>query len=155
MILAAAIVWALGTVLLRKWQPPMPQNTLSGWMMLLGWLPLALLAPLFDPQPLARRAREPVARAAGSRSLYNIFLAGTARALGVVHARAHAAGRRVVAVVAAGAGRRRVLRHRAARRAPGRRRNGSRSRWSSPRSFTVLFQPPRRRVTAAPLAPDD
>ena len=51
MILAAAIVWALGTVLLRKWQLPVPQNALSGWMMLLGWLPVALLAPLFDPQP--------------------------------------------------------------------------------------------------------
>ena len=53
MILAAAIVWALGTVLLRKWQPAIPQNTLSGWMMLLGWIPIALLAPLFDPQPLS------------------------------------------------------------------------------------------------------
>src|SRR5207253_9723560 len=42
MILAAAVVWAFGTVLLRKWKPPMPQNTLTGWMMMAGWLPVAL-----------------------------------------------------------------------------------------------------------------
>src|SRR5436190_19941119 len=37
MILAAAVTWAFGTVLLRKWKPPMPQNTLTGWMMIVGW----------------------------------------------------------------------------------------------------------------------
>src|SRR3982751_4670611 len=47
LILGAAIAWAFGTVLLRKWKLPLPQNTLSGWMMLLGWAPLALAAPLF------------------------------------------------------------------------------------------------------------
>jgi len=58
MILGAAILWSVGTVLLRKWKPPIPQNTLSGWMMLLGWAPLAVAAVWF---------------AIG----YNIFLAGT------------------------------------------------------------------------------
>jgi drug/metabolite transporter (DMT)-like permease len=32
-------------VLLRKWQPPLPQKALTGWMMLVGWIPLAVLAP--------------------------------------------------------------------------------------------------------------
>ena len=50
----------------------MPQNALTGWMMLLGWIPLALLAPFFDAQPL----RSP--SAAGWFALvYNMFLAGT------------------------------------------------------------------------------
>ncbi len=72
LVLGASVAWAFGTVLLRKWKPPMPQNALTGWMMLLGWIPLAVLAPFFDAQPL----RSP--SAAGWFALvYNMFLAGT------------------------------------------------------------------------------
>jgi drug/metabolite transporter (DMT)-like permease len=72
LILGAAISWSLGTVLLRKWQLPLPQNTLSGWMMLLGWLPIVALAPFFSP---AHPAMPSVG--AWFAILYNIFLAGT------------------------------------------------------------------------------
>ncbi len=53
MILGAAMSWAFGTVLLRKWKPPIPQNTLSGWMMLLGWLPLVVARAVLRSAPLA------------------------------------------------------------------------------------------------------
>ena len=76
MILAAAITWAIGTVLLRKWQPPVAQNTLSGWMMLAGWLPLVLAAPFFDHEPLASTLASLSPRG-WFALLYNIFLAGT------------------------------------------------------------------------------
>jgi len=72
LILGAAASWALGVVLLRKWKPPIPQTVVSGWMMLLGWIPLVLLAPLFDDAPL----RIP-SGAVWFAILYNIFLAGT------------------------------------------------------------------------------
>lgn len=72
LILGAAVAWAFGTVLLRKWKLPLPQNTLSGWMMLLGWMPLAVLAPFFATGPLA-----PPSGGAMFAILYNIFLAGT------------------------------------------------------------------------------
>jgi drug/metabolite transporter (DMT)-like permease len=72
LILGAAMAWAMGTVLLRKLKPPIPQNTLSGWMMLLGWLPLAVLAPFFATGPL-----QPPSGGALVAILYNIFLAGT------------------------------------------------------------------------------
>jgi len=72
LILGAAIGWALGTVLLRKWKLPIAQNTLSGWMMLLGWLPIALCAPLFASAPLAMPSPS-----GWFALLYNIFLAGT------------------------------------------------------------------------------
>jgi drug/metabolite transporter (DMT)-like permease len=72
LILGAAVSWAFGTVLLRKWKLPMPQNVLSGWLMLLGWIPIALLAPLFSPGPL----HAPSATA-WFAILYNIFLSGT------------------------------------------------------------------------------
>jgi drug/metabolite transporter (DMT)-like permease len=76
MILMAALSWGYGTVLLRKWKPAVPQNTLSGWMMLCGWLPLALLAPLFDPVPLAQAVHGLTARGWFALT-YNVLLAGT------------------------------------------------------------------------------
>ena len=117
LILCAAILWACGTVLLRKWKPPMAQNALSGWMMLLGWLPLVIAAPFFDPHPPSYLAH--LSGVTWFALLYNIFLAGTRRPLGVVHAGADVAGRRVVAVVAAGAGGRSVLGNAVSRRAAG------------------------------------
>jgi drug/metabolite transporter (DMT)-like permease len=71
-ILGASTCWALGTVLLRKWKPPVPPNALSGWMMLLGWVPIALLAPLVSPGPLPELSGR-----AWFAILYNVFLAGT------------------------------------------------------------------------------
>ena len=76
MILLAAISWAYGTVLLRKWKPTMPQNALSGWMMLIGWIPLALAAPFFDAQPLGTGLAHLSLRG-WFALLYNVFLAGT------------------------------------------------------------------------------
>jgi drug/metabolite transporter (DMT)-like permease len=75
LILGAALVWALGTVLLRKWQPPIAQSALSGWMMLLGWIPLALAAPFVDDAGLAQFAH--LSGRAWFSIAYNIFLAGT------------------------------------------------------------------------------
>ncbi len=72
LIVAAAMSWAFGTVLLRKFKPPVPQNTLTGWMMLLGWIPLAAMAPFFATGPLALPSGGALF-AIG----YNIFLAGT------------------------------------------------------------------------------
>jgi len=76
LILMAAVCWSIGTVLLRKWKPPVAQNTLSGWMMLAGWVPLGLLAPVFDPQPLAQTLVHLSGRG-WFALLYNVFLAGT------------------------------------------------------------------------------
>lgn len=74
-IVAAAMLWALGTVLLRKWKPPIAQNTLSGWMMLLGWLPLAVAAPFFETHPPSYLLH--LAPATWFALAYNVFLAGT------------------------------------------------------------------------------
>ncbi len=73
LIIAAAVAWAFGTVLLRKWKLPLPQNALSGWMMLLGWLPLFVAAPFFAPWP----APSSLSASAWFAIAYNIFLAGT------------------------------------------------------------------------------
>ena len=75
LILCAAILWACGTVLLRKWKPPMTQNALSGWMMFLGSLPLVIAAPFFDPHPPSYLAH--LSGVTWFALLYNVFLAGT------------------------------------------------------------------------------
>jgi len=76
MILTAAVMWAIGTVLLRKWKPQFPQNALSGWMMILGWLPIVALAPFFDPRPLGDELASLSSRG-WFAIVYNVFLAGT------------------------------------------------------------------------------
>ena len=75
LILAAAICWACGTVLLRKWKPPFAQNALSGWMLLVGGLPLVILAPFLDPHPMSYLTT--VSGKAWFAVAYNILLAGT------------------------------------------------------------------------------
>ena len=75
LILGAAISWAFGTVLLRRWKPPIAQNTLTGWMMLLGWLPIVGLVPFFDPHPWVTVST--MSGTAWFAVLYNIFFAGT------------------------------------------------------------------------------
>lgn len=74
-ILSAAISWAFGTVLLRRWKPELPQNTLTGWMMIVGWLPIVALAPWFDPHPWLTAST--MSGTAWFAVLYNIFFAGT------------------------------------------------------------------------------
>jgi drug/metabolite transporter (DMT)-like permease len=75
LILCAAIMWAVGTVLLRKWKPPIAQNTMSGWLMLIGWLPLVVAAPFFETHPWSYLGH--LSGSAWFAILYNIFLAGT------------------------------------------------------------------------------
>ena len=73
LILGAAVSWSFGTVLLRKWKLPVAQNALSGWMMLLGWIPLVIVAPFFAPWPSLSQ----ITSNAWFAIVYNIFLAGT------------------------------------------------------------------------------
>ena len=153
MILAAAITWAFGTVLLRKWQPPIAQNTLSGWMMLLGWIPLAIAAPFLDPQPFARELAQLSARGWFAIA-YNILLAGTlahwawftlARTLPVAVSSLSSLPVPVVGVFSGIV----LLGER-----PGLQE------WIAlalvvAALFTVLFQPSGKHAAAEPLAPDD
>ena len=72
LLLGASFTWAIGTVLMRKWQVPLPQNTLVGWMILLGCMPLVIAAPFFAKGPWAWPSGPAL-----FAILYNIFLAGT------------------------------------------------------------------------------
>jgi drug/metabolite transporter (DMT)-like permease len=75
LVIGAAMSWGFGTVLLRRWALPLPQNTLTGWMMFLGWMPLVAAAPLFDPHPLASLAA--MSGITWFAVIYNVFFAGT------------------------------------------------------------------------------
>jgi drug/metabolite transporter (DMT)-like permease len=74
LILGAAVAWGFGTVLLRRWAPPLPQTALTGWMMLLGWIPIGLAAPVLDPHPFASLAA--MSGIGWFAVLYNIFISG-------------------------------------------------------------------------------
>jgi drug/metabolite transporter (DMT)-like permease len=74
LILGAALSWGLGTVLLRRWAPPLPHTALTGWMMLLGWIPIGLVAPVIDPHWTS--SLEAMSGTAWFAVLYNIFISG-------------------------------------------------------------------------------
>ena len=74
LIIGAAISWGLGTVLLRRWSIPLSQTTLTGWLMLIGWIPILLAAPFFDPHAASSLAT--MNRTAWFAVLYNIFISG-------------------------------------------------------------------------------
>jgi drug/metabolite transporter (DMT)-like permease len=75
MILGAAVTWACGTVLLRKHKPAIAQNALTGWMMIVGWLPIVVAAPFLDERWVVEIPG--ISGKAWFAILYNIFLAGT------------------------------------------------------------------------------
>ena len=74
LILGGAVSWGFGTVLLRRWAPPLPQSALTGWLMLLGWIPIALAAPVLDPHALASLAT--MSGTGWLAIVYNIFISG-------------------------------------------------------------------------------
>jgi drug/metabolite transporter (DMT)-like permease len=58
-MLAASISWSLGVVLLKRFQLPIPTATLTGWMMLAGGAPIAVVAALLEHDrwhPISGRA---------------------------------------------------------------------------------------------------
>jgi len=74
LMLGAAMSWGFGTVLLRRWAPPLPHTALTGWMMLLGWVPVGLSAPVVDRDWSSALAT--MSGVAWFAVLYNIFMSG-------------------------------------------------------------------------------
>ena len=74
LVIGASISWGFGTVLLRRWALPLSQTTLSGWMMTLGWIPIAIAAPIVDPH--AWSSLSTMSGTAWFAVLYNIFISG-------------------------------------------------------------------------------
>lgn len=51
LMIAAAFCWACGVVLFKRWIVPMPTLALTGWLLVLGALPLVVAASLVDGLP--------------------------------------------------------------------------------------------------------
>ncbi|MFO0295830.1 MAG: DMT family transporter [Rhodospirillales bacterium] len=49
LMFAAAIAWAIGTLYAKRGRPDLPMLATVGWQIVLGSLPIALLAPLVEP----------------------------------------------------------------------------------------------------------
>lgn len=69
-MLAAAFAWGLGMVLLKSFALPMPTLVLTGWMMVLGGLPIALAAVALEGE-----AWRPLGLPASLGMLYNTGVA--------------------------------------------------------------------------------
>jgi drug/metabolite transporter (DMT)-like permease len=68
--LGAALSWAIGTVLQKRWPLGLPMGSFTAWTMLLGGVPVFLGTFLFE-----RDAWQPVGNDALLALLYNIFIA--------------------------------------------------------------------------------
>ncbi|WP_341897886.1 DMT family transporter [Ferrovibrio terrae] len=48
LVLGASICWAIGTVMIKLWQVPMTAVPFVGWQMVLGGIPIFVMAPLLE-----------------------------------------------------------------------------------------------------------
>jgi drug/metabolite transporter (DMT)-like permease len=71
LVLGAAISWALGTVLQKRFPVKMPTGAYTAWIMLLGGIPIFLGALLFEDW----RGLRDVGSAAWMGTAYNVFIA--------------------------------------------------------------------------------
>jgi len=68
--LAAAISWAIGTVLQKRWPLGLPMGTFTAWTMWLGGVPILVGTLIFE-----HNAWQPVGTGALMALIYNIFIA--------------------------------------------------------------------------------
>src|SRR5262249_28145310 len=69
LLIGAAVSWAAGVVLLKRYALPVPTVTLTGWMMLVGAVPIVAAAI-----PLEHAAWQPIGTAAALGLVYNIVV---------------------------------------------------------------------------------
>jgi drug/metabolite transporter (DMT)-like permease len=69
LMLGAAVSWALGTVLLKRFELPIPTLPLTGWMMIIGGVPIAAAAAALEHD----RWR-PITTTAGLGLVYCVFI---------------------------------------------------------------------------------
>jgi drug/metabolite transporter (DMT)-like permease len=70
LILAAAVSWALGTVLFKKFPVALSTSAATGWMMVLGGLPIWILTPILERGEIRMPSLAPLLAL-----LYNMFIA--------------------------------------------------------------------------------
>lgn len=70
LMLGAAVSWAFGVVLMKRFRLAIPTSSLTGWMMLVGAVPIALGAVILE-----RGRWHPISAAAGLGLAYSIVIA--------------------------------------------------------------------------------
>jgi drug/metabolite transporter (DMT)-like permease len=69
-VIGAALSWAMGTVLLKRFPTRMPTTSFTGWQLLIGGIPIVLGALVVDPLRW-----EPIGAAATVAVVYNVAVA--------------------------------------------------------------------------------
>jgi drug/metabolite transporter (DMT)-like permease len=70
LVIGAAVSWALGTVLIKRYPTDLPTTSFSGWQLLLGGIPLVIGAFVFDTGKVHIPSLQ-----ASIAVLYNMFIA--------------------------------------------------------------------------------
>jgi drug/metabolite transporter (DMT)-like permease len=70
LVIAAALSWAVGTVLLKRYPTRMPTTSFTGWQLLIGGVPIVLGALLLDTQRW-----QPLSPYAAFAVVYNVVVA--------------------------------------------------------------------------------
>jgi drug/metabolite transporter (DMT)-like permease len=52
LLVGSAIVWAIGTVLMKRWPVDLPAVSLTAWQSLFAWVPMAIIGALIESGPL-------------------------------------------------------------------------------------------------------
>lgn len=53
LIVGAALSWSVGTVIMKRYPVSMPTTSMTGWMMVLGGIPIWIATPFFETMPLS------------------------------------------------------------------------------------------------------
>jgi drug/metabolite transporter (DMT)-like permease len=72
LIVAAAILWGLGTVVMKRWPVALPASSLTAWQMGIGAVPILLYAVIFEPGSFDLTK---LSAGALTGVLYNMFIA--------------------------------------------------------------------------------
>lgn len=69
-VIGAALSWAAGTVIIKRWPTDLPTTSFVAWQLALGGLPVVIGAPILE-----HAALQPISLAATIALLYNILIA--------------------------------------------------------------------------------
>ncbi len=69
LVLAAALSWAIGTVIIKRWPTDLPTTAFVAWQLTLGGVPILIGAPLLD-----QNSWQPISLSATAALLYNMLI---------------------------------------------------------------------------------
>jgi drug/metabolite transporter (DMT)-like permease len=73
LVVGAALSWSIGTVIMKRYPVALPTTAMTGWMMVLGGIPIWIATPFFERVALGRITLWPALGVAYNMSLAVVF----------------------------------------------------------------------------------